>query len=422
MSKCLILLTNITPLEKGEAFVKNEIPFLSDAFDRVLVLALQKTQGELINNNFPENVDVFEVSHSNEKTEKLKSKIFGSLSLLKPTEIMKNELKVIENNFKRSAFLGYFENRSKIKFNQCLPILNSYDFSHYDEVVIYSFWFFLPCRVGIEIKNYLNNKNIKTSFISRAHGYDLYEYVNALNYLPEREFLAENADLILPCSMNGAEHLEAIIPEYKNKIHCHYLGSYDNGLSSYSSTFHIVTCSRSTGVKRLDKLIDALSSLKNEAIEIYWTHIGDGELQEKIKALAKDKLHFMDFEFLGQMDNNQVMDYYSSHPVNLFVNVSSSEGLPVSIMEATSFGIPVLATDVGGTHEIIKDNFNGKLISKDFTDDEFKNALLEIYNLEKADYEKLRFNARAFWAQNFDAQKNYTEFSNLIKNLEPIVK
>ena len=37
----------------------------------------------------------------------------------------------------------------------------------------------------------------------------------------------------------------------------------------------------------------------------------------------------------------------------MFINLSSSEGIPVSIMEAQSFGIPVIATNVGGSGEIV---------------------------------------------------------------------
>ena len=39
--------------------------------------------------------------------------------------------------------------------------------------------------------------------------------------------------------------------------------------------------------------------------------------------------------------------------IDLFINTSSSEGVPVSIMEALSVGIPIIATDVGGTKEIV---------------------------------------------------------------------
>jgi len=54
------------------------------------------------------------------------------------------------------------------------------------------------------------------------------------------------------------------------------------------------------------------------------------------------------------LPHNDVLNYYASNPVDVFINTSSSEGLPVSIMEAMSFGIPVIATNVGGTGHCYK--------------------------------------------------------------------
>ena len=59
------------------------------------------------------------------------------------------------------------------------------------------------------------------------------------------------------------------------------------------------------------------------------------------------------------------MNYYNTYEIDLFVNLSTIEGVPVSIMEAQSSGIPVLATDVGSSKEIVDDD-NGFLIPKDF--------------------------------------------------------
>ena len=61
----------------------------------------------------------------------------------------------------------------------------------------------------------------------------------------------------------------------------------------------------------------------------------------------------------GNVDNAALLEDYITENYYLFVNVSSSEGIPVSIMEASSVGIPCLATDVGGTGEIISDGVNG---------------------------------------------------------------
>ncbi len=50
----------------------------------------------------------------------------------------------------------------------------------------------------------------------------------------------------------------------------------------------------------------------------------------------------------GGISNAEVFQFYRDNKVDLFVNASTSEGLPVSIMEAISFGIPSIATNVGG--------------------------------------------------------------------------
>jgi glycosyltransferase involved in cell wall biosynthesis len=47
---------------------------------------------------------------------------------------------------------------------------------------------------------------------------------------------------------------------------------------------------------------------------------------------------------------------------DIFVNPSYSEGLPTSVMEAASVGLPIIATDVGGTNEIIKHMKSGLII------------------------------------------------------------
>ncbi len=418
MNKCLILLTDITPLEKSESFVKNELSFHCKNFSKIIVLALQNTKNDKLPDSYANNVSIYQVSNLAEKQQKLKSLVCGALSVINPKDRLKSELKHCKLNFKKAVMTGYFEHRCKEKFGRCIKILDNFDFTEFDEIVVYSYWFFLTCRVGVEVNNYLKNKGLKTSFISRAHRYDLYENVNPLKFLPEREFLIQNLDYLFPCSFHGETYLKKSLSNFSNKIICNRLGSNNFGLNKYSSTFHIVSCSRTVEVKRLDKLINGLEALKDKGIEIYWTHIGDGKLQKEIENIANQKLSFMNCEFLGRMDNNEIMEYYSTHPVNLFVNVSNSEGLPVSIMEATSFGIPVLATDVGGTSEIVIDNYNGKLLKSDFSSTDFAMALLEIYNLNETDYNNLRHNARKHWEENFSAEKNYPKFSNIIANIE----
>lgn len=50
---------------------------------------------------------------------------------------------------------------------------------------------------------------------------------------------------------------------------------------------------------------------------------------------------------MGYIANKDLLDWYKTNKPSIFINVSSSEGVPVSIMESMSCGIPTIATDVG---------------------------------------------------------------------------
>ena len=86
-------------------------------------------------------------------------------------------------------------------------------------------------------------------------------------------------------------------------------------------------------------------------------------LFDKLFELAKSNLKGnVDFEFTGNISNLEVIQFYKNNYVDLFLNLSSSEGIPYTFMEANSFSIPVIAPNIGGVSEIVT-NKNGYLLS-----------------------------------------------------------
>ena len=71
-----------------------------------------------------------------------------------------------------------------------------------------------------------------------------------------------------------------------------------------------------------------------------------------------------------------------SQPIDIFINVSSSEGLPVAIMEAISFDIPIIATNVGGTSEIVTPE-TGILIAPDSAPELIAARIRELYKVKE---------------------------------------
>ena len=78
-------------------------------------------------------------------------------------------------------------------------------------------------------------------------------------------------------------------------------------------------------------------------------------------------------------------------------------------MEALSAGIPVAATDVGGTAEAVN-NQNGFLIPAHFNIGDVALTITNYLNIEPAQQQQYRQNAHLFWKDNFEAGKNYITF------------
>jgi glycosyltransferase involved in cell wall biosynthesis len=105
------------------------------------------------------------------------------------------------------------------------------------------------------------------------------------------------------------------------------------------------------------------------------------------------------------VENRTVLKHYRDNPVDVFVNVSESEGLPVSIMEAQSFGIPVVATAVGGVPEIVNDT-TGHLLDANPGPDDVAQAVWRLASRSA----EARVQITQHWRERFSAETNYAAF------------
>ena len=102
--------------------------------------------------------------------------------------------------------------------------------------------------------------------------------------------------------------------------------------------------------------IEALAQLKD--ISIYYVICGRGPLMENYKELAQS-LKIGERVILAGY-RTDVADFYKMADVLLFP--SFREGLPVSVMEAMASGLPVIATKIRGSSDIVEDKKNGILL------------------------------------------------------------
>ncbi|QAT49520.1 glycosyltransferase [Caproiciproducens sp. NJN-50] len=402
--KLMLLLTSSFPFDSGEEFLGNELQF-ARGFDRIIVCPCGLKENSVRSRTLPEGVECIRIRRSSGgrgeygallrlphvRGELLKLARTGRFSLARAHEtlfFMKNAVSIFR------------------ALKQEKVILSA------DDVTIYSYWFYDTAAAGALLAEFLRSMGKRAKLVSRAHGFDVHEDRSSLKYLPMRDYLMESAAAVFPCSEEGAEILRKRCPQFAGKVRVSHLGTCDRGCRGGNTAgFRIVSCSYMVPVKRLHLIAGAL---RQADFPVRWTHIGSGPLESELKELAKMFPSCVRAEFPGAMSNADVLNFYQSGETAVFVNVSSSEGIPVSIMEACSFGIPVVATDVGGTSEIVKDGENGFLLRADFAPEELLRALSRIRSMSGDEYEKLCENSRSVWEDSFSAEQNYPEFYEVL--------
>ena len=195
------------------------------------------------------------------------------------------------------------------------------------------------------------------------------------------------------------------------------------GIAPPSPPGHLafVSCSSFVSVKRLPLLIDSLRALAlaTPDTQFTWDHLGARANRQNLLAIAKDKLGDLancGYTVHEEMPLAAVRAFFASKPLDVLVNVSFSEGLPVSMMEATACGLPVLGTDVGGVREIVTPR-TGILLPRDFTAEQFIESALRMNEWKSIDS---RLTIAQFSRAHFSAAQNYRACIEQI--IKPVMK
>lgn len=404
--KKLCLFTNEFPYGNWEPYLETEIEYY-DNFEEIYIFSLQLRREHAKSvrkmSDKYKVVPVYYVARW--------KYLLNAFRVLKDKNLYV-EIRRLKNrkmlNIKRLIDLFVFFSRADYEMRM---IAKSVSKEEIEDAIFYSYRFEYQPYVALLLKKHLGLDN---KIVARAHRYDLYEDRRPNKYIPCREILLENIEAVFPCSQQGTDYLGEKYPRYSKKISTKFLGTKDYGSLEYRRTneWRIVSCSNLVPVKRIELIIKSLMNMTDT--KIVWTHFGDGELREELEKLSKGVPNNIQIVFRGHISNEELMRSYKNELFDLFLNVSSSEGIPVSIMEAMSFGIPCIATDVGGTREIVENRLNGFLLEEKFEVEQLTNLIYRFINMPDREYLKFREEARKSWEKKYDADKNYLEFSRLL--------
>lgn len=270
------------------------------------------------------------------------------------------------------------------------------------DAVFYSFWFSYQLLALAFAK--LKHSDLK--LLSRIHGYDLYNERNAHGRQPFQWFKRLQVDRLLFLSSAAEVYFAKNFGEPAHEGHYLQLGLgvYDQGEQPHPreedpAAFRLVSCSNLIPLKRVQLIAEALGLLQDPSIE--WVHFGDGASRDPVKRTC-DKLGVA-IDLRGHVENREVIDFYRSTYVDAFITTSSTEGVPISIEEAMSFGIPIIATNVGGIADQV--DGNGVLLSEDPAPEEIAAAIQYMKTSRDEEIDKMRKRSKALWEGRFDAAR-----------------
>jgi glycosyltransferase involved in cell wall biosynthesis len=221
-------------------------------------------------------------------------------------------------------------------------------------------------------------------------------------------------NLLLPISNKGMNIIKEIWKVKKVNLKVSRLGVAGSTIRNKKNTetmdnskLTIVSCSNLIPLKRVHLIAETLNQMNTPT---KWIHFGDGpELKRVQNIMVNNQNH--ETIFFGRVENKIVLEYYSKNKIDLFLNLSTTEGIPVSIMEAFLFGIPVIATNVGGTAEIVNTD-NGFLLPENPSVNDIITAIENVINDVKR-----RNMAYQTWKDKYNAEKNYADFVKLIQEI-----
>ncbi len=411
MKNKLVLITYSYPYGTGETYIEAEIGLLSRAFDEIVII-VSNSEGKA--RALPANCKVLHFGVTNSPGENLRLLCRLAADSCFIIRKIREESGALKNQYHKKI--------TPVIFRQLLhDIAKGYQFyrflrKHTDGSgsLYYSYWFDNKA-LGLAM---LREKGKNIAAVSRIHRWDLYFETHRNRYISFQRYKCEHLSGLFFIAAQGREYFRKLVAPRTDNLYVSRLGTrYPlEGKAMAGDRYTLVSCSRLVPMKRVSLIIEALSRLKG--LKLDWYHLGDGELEAALKEEAArllDASPDIGYHFYGQVSNDRVHDFYAGHRVDLFLNVSDSEGLPVSLMEAISYGIPVMATDVGGTAEVCNSH-TGVLLEKNLTADSLAREIDLYFQRSSSEREKLRLSSFEYWQENFYAEENYRKFIKTIKS------
>jgi glycosyltransferase involved in cell wall biosynthesis len=180
----------------------------------------------------------------------------------------------------------------------------------------------------------------------------------------------------------------------------------------YPENNKFLTASRLSKVKNVSALVEAFVEAKKKAPTIELYIAGQGDEEAGLKGLVDNLGANSYIHFLGNLKQSELRKRYMNSSV--FLVTAKWETFGMSIAEAMSYGLPVIAFNAPAVSELVRSDFNGLLIDK-FDKHDFANGIIRLANSPKV-RKRLSTNALKT-VEAFECQKVAKGYENIYREI-----
>ena len=210
----------------------------------------------------------------------------------------------------------------------------------------------------------LKRDNIINKCFARSLGSDLNGFIPNDDFVAFKKLKFQMLDFLIILNEGQREKLknERLIND--NKVIKCYQGIHLQILKEkqkLDKKIHILSCGRHVYVKNTLQIINFIQAFSKVAkdYEIIYTCIGSGPDFVNVKKASEVKLKHIKFNLIEKVTN--LIDFLKKNQIDLYINLSRSEGMSFAVMEAMSFSIPIICSKIPGNTEIVNNN-NGYVL------------------------------------------------------------
>jgi glycosyltransferase involved in cell wall biosynthesis len=208
--------------------------------------------------------------------------------------------------------------------------------------------------------------------ISTAHGWTGYSRREKVYYAIDKVILKYFPVVIAVSSQIKQELIQrGMLPEKirvllncidhttHRRIHSQQLAARQH-LGLPADKFILGAVGRLEEQKCFDLLLEAFAELCRHHVNLFLAIVGDGSLHKDLS----DLITRLNLSECCKLLGHQQDIVTAHHAFDMFVQSSKYEGTPNAVLEAMAMETPIIATNVGGTSELVRDGLDGLIVSQ----------------------------------------------------------